>query len=330
MSKICNVLFFVLLGAIILGAGALVLSQALGYKPLAILSGSMEPNYHVNGLVIVDTNVAAEDIKTGDVITFDIGAGAVVTHRVVEIDRGQRTFTTKGDANNTADGAVAFDALVGKSVLHIPKAGAVAAGIHTRKGIGTGLIALAALVVLFVAPILLTPEKKDSAGQSDPRYEDIEAGAEARGPSPASASEAQGAVIPFGVGAGAVIPFNIGAGAFGCGRFRRRDASQWAFAAKGDANNTADGAVAFDALAIAFDAMVVAFDAMVEKSVLPIPKAGAVAAGIRTRNTRKGVATGLIALAALAILFVVAILLAPEKKNRATQGNPERMEREAR
>ncbi|MDR0347095.1 MAG: hypothetical protein LBH56_01800, partial [Coriobacteriales bacterium] len=43
VAKICNVLFFTILLVIILGAASLLTAQALGYTPLAILSGSMEP-----------------------------------------------------------------------------------------------------------------------------------------------------------------------------------------------------------------------------------------------------------------------------------------------
>jgi signal peptidase len=153
------VLFVVILIAVVLVCGAILGAQALGYKPMAILSGSMEPNYNVNGLVFIDTNARAEAIGVGDVVAFDVGGGTTVTHRVVEVDGEARTFTTKGDANDTIDGATSWDALIGVATLHVPNLGGLAMGIRSTKGIAVGLIALAVLVLLFVIPIMLAPPK---------------------------------------------------------------------------------------------------------------------------------------------------------------------------
>lgn len=155
--RICNILFIAILLSAILCAGTILTAQIFGYKPLAILSGSMEPNYHVNGLIIVDTNINPENVKIGDVIAFNLNESTVVTHRVIEIDPESQLFTTKGDANETIDAPVSFDALVGATVLHIPTLGKIAMSIHTRTGLAVGLIAIAVLVILFVVPILLAP-----------------------------------------------------------------------------------------------------------------------------------------------------------------------------
>jgi signal peptidase len=139
-------------------AGSLLLAQAAGYKPLAILSGSMEPAYNVYGLVVVDTNVVPEDIAEGDVISFMSGEDTTVTHRVIGIDRGARIFSTKGDANNTEDFApVPFDNLVGRAALHVPWLGYILTNMKTQQGIGMGAIMLALLVALFAIPAILAP-----------------------------------------------------------------------------------------------------------------------------------------------------------------------------
>lgn len=80
------------------------------YKALVVYSGSMEPTIPV-GAVIIDTPIAAQEVKVGDVITFSRPdrPNELVTHRVVKIvngPNGQREWTTKGDANAQPDGWV--------------------------------------------------------------------------------------------------------------------------------------------------------------------------------------------------------------------------------
>jgi len=91
-----------------------------------IISGSMEPNIHVYG----------------DVITFisswDLNYGTTVTHRVVDVAKtasGEYQFSTKGDNNQSADGAVVTkDNLIGKVILRIPQLGRLQFFIATKMG----------------------------------------------------------------------------------------------------------------------------------------------------------------------------------------------------
>ena len=73
-----------------------------GYKPVVVLSGSMEPTYHV-GSVIYYKHTAFANIQVGDTITFRAGTDGMVTHRVTSKSELSRTFTTKGDANPSED-----------------------------------------------------------------------------------------------------------------------------------------------------------------------------------------------------------------------------------
>ena len=82
--------------------------KVFGYHVLRIVTGSMEPTYGKDSLILVKYR-NPEEIEVGDVISFYSNdptlEGAVNTHRVVEIERdGVRiTFTTRGDANNADD-----------------------------------------------------------------------------------------------------------------------------------------------------------------------------------------------------------------------------------
>lgn len=97
----------------------------LGFHPVVVLSGSMEPAYKV-GSVIYYKAAAFEQIQEGDPITFrKSDDGVMVTHRVVEKYEQERSFETEGDANGSRDpGTVPYTNVVGKaSSFCIPYAG---------------------------------------------------------------------------------------------------------------------------------------------------------------------------------------------------------------
>lgn len=72
------------------------------------------------GSVIYVKSVVAEEVETGDIITFQRD-GTYVTHRVLENRFVEGTFVTKGDANEQEDmNPVPYAALVGKVVMHVP------------------------------------------------------------------------------------------------------------------------------------------------------------------------------------------------------------------
>ena len=103
---------------------AMVAPILLGWKPVVVLSGSMEPAYRVGGLIYYKEAVF-EEISIGDGVTFEIGDGSLATHRVVETDTDTQSFITKGDNNDSNDSnPVYFNQVVGKaSKICIPYAG---------------------------------------------------------------------------------------------------------------------------------------------------------------------------------------------------------------
>ena len=100
--------------ALVLAAGLLfgvllVAPAALGWQRYIITSGSMTGTYD-RGSLVLDEVVPVSKLRKGDVITYRPPAGSgpagLVTHRIAEITTdklGQRTFRTKGDANEAAD-----------------------------------------------------------------------------------------------------------------------------------------------------------------------------------------------------------------------------------
>ncbi|MCL2463329.1 MAG: signal peptidase I [Defluviitaleaceae bacterium] len=166
ISKICNLIATVILVGVIVMAGGMAVLSALGYKPMGVLSGSMEPKYHVGSLVVVNTNVTVDAIVPGDVITFNYSDGTVVTHRVVSIDSENSTFQTKGDANDTVDfDPVPFSAFVGKAVFDIPVLGRILINLREPRGIAAVCVLGAILITLFVIPVFVKPDIKNNGGE---------------------------------------------------------------------------------------------------------------------------------------------------------------------
>ncbi len=107
-----------------------------------IISGSMQPAINVYDVVVSAEVKDLNTIKVGDVITFvsswDMNYGKTVTHRVISISKnenGEFQFVTKGDWNQSADGAVVTQSnLVGKVILRIPQLGRVQFFLATKLG----------------------------------------------------------------------------------------------------------------------------------------------------------------------------------------------------
>lgn len=128
--------------------------RLIGLTPYTVLSGSMEPTYHV-GSVIYVKEATPEKLQNNDPITFLLN-GTTVTHRIIDIKNGEDglQFYTKGDANNVADGGfVTPDRIIGIPVFHIPLLGFVfnyiqhPPGLYLVAGIALLLVTLSFLQV---------------------------------------------------------------------------------------------------------------------------------------------------------------------------------------
>lgn len=202
--KLWNVISTLLVVAMVLLAFALVGVRLIGLTPYAVLSGSMEPTYHVGSLIYVK-DVDPADIEIGDPITFVVNEDLLLaTHRVVDIeifhtkhvqvmdendkpvfdekgnpvleevplDEPSYYFQTKGDANDAVDGsAVYYKNVVGKPVFSIPQLGYLSSYLQTKKGMIMGISIALVLVILTFLPDLLNmvddEPKKDDKNKKD-------------------------------------------------------------------------------------------------------------------------------------------------------------------
>ena len=120
MKKFIKIVTDILLVIVLVIAAVLYIPRLMGLKTYKVLSGSMEPEYHVGSVVYVEKS-SIDDIEVGDVITFYINDNTVVTHRVVDKDNDTESFHTKDDTED--GGSVAYDKVVGKVVLNVPYLG---------------------------------------------------------------------------------------------------------------------------------------------------------------------------------------------------------------
>lgn len=175
IKKICSVLSTVLVIVAVLLAVALVGVRVVGYTPYTILSGSMEPTYHVGSLIYVK-KVDTSTLAAGDPITFALSEDTIATHRIVEVvpdeeDASVIRFRTKGDANETVDGAlVHYKNVLGKPVFTIPYLGYVADYIQHPPGMYTAIAAGVILLLLVFVPDMFDDEKKKK--KDDPSAEE--------------------------------------------------------------------------------------------------------------------------------------------------------------
>lgn len=196
--RIWSVITTIVVVLIVFLAIALVGVRVVGLTPYTVLSGSMEPTYHVGSLIYVK-EVEPSEVEVGDPITFVVNEDLLVaTHRVVEIDvqtsrqqaivdeNGEAMvdaegnplyeevpldepayyFTTKGDANDAVDGTqVYYKNLLGEPVFTIPYLGYLSSWIQTKKGMIISInVALILLLLTFLPDLLRSvddePKKK--------------------------------------------------------------------------------------------------------------------------------------------------------------------------
>lgn len=157
MKKAINIFQYIIIAIGIIVIMIFFMPRFLGIKPFIVLSGSMEKEILTGSIAYVNTNINVDEIKEGDIIAFNTGIKQV-THRVVSIN-SDRTFTTKGDANNIVDEKkVKFSDYIGKTVFSIPYLGYIVSAIQTKWGYA---ILILTVGINLVALIFLADDEKN-------------------------------------------------------------------------------------------------------------------------------------------------------------------------
>lgn len=171
VKRIWNWFTTVLVAIVIVLALLLVGARVIGLQVFTVLSGSMEPTYHVGSLIYVK-DVDPFELESGDVITFMLDEDTVATHRIVEVvpDESDSTvvrFNTKGDANEAEDGSlVHYKNVIGTPVFTIPKLGYIANFIQEPPGTYITIAAGALILALVFIPDLFGDDEDEKDKKS--------------------------------------------------------------------------------------------------------------------------------------------------------------------
>ena len=166
IKKIWNVMTSRLVGVVVLLAIALVGVRLIGLNPYVVLSGSMEPTYHVGSLIYVK-EVNYKELEAGDAITFMLNENTVATHRIMEVlvdeeDPETIRYITKGDANDAPDGSsVHYKNVIGMPVFTIPYLGYLSNYIQSPPGLYVAIAVGAILILLVFLPDLFENDEKE-------------------------------------------------------------------------------------------------------------------------------------------------------------------------
>lgn len=173
VKKIWNGFTTAIVVVVVILALLLVGARLVGLQVFAVLSGSMEPTYHVGSLIYVKS-VDPYELQSGDVITFMMNEDTVATHRIVEVvpdenDSSVVRYKTRGDANEAEDGSlVHYKNVIGSPLFTIPYLGYVSNYIQNPPGTYIAISAGAVFLILVFLPDLFGSDEKKKKDEKEP------------------------------------------------------------------------------------------------------------------------------------------------------------------
>ena len=172
LKKTWNSVTTIILVIVVILALLLAGARLVGLQVYTVLSGSMEPNYHV-GSVIYVKEVDPSTLKVGDAISFLISEKTVATHRIIEVlpdesDPNVIRFRTKGDNNDIEDtNPVHCNNVLGKVVGTIPLLGYVSNFVQNPPGTYIAIAAMAILILAVFVPDIIGNARKLQAEEEE-------------------------------------------------------------------------------------------------------------------------------------------------------------------
>lgn len=145
-----------------------------GYRPVLVLTGSMEPYMMTNSIALTKEVTSMDQLEVGDVVTYHMMTEANklirITHRITAID-GELIYT-KGDNNNVADGyALTLDNIEAEVTHVFNQTAWVAAKWQTTTGkimiISFTLCLVCLIVALDVSISTRRKEKEEAAMRAE-------------------------------------------------------------------------------------------------------------------------------------------------------------------
>lgn len=122
--------------------------------PYVVYSGSMEPVIFTGSLAFVKENVAFQELRQNDIITFSMGT-ETVTHRIEKIEK--KAVITKGDKNQDSDLFQVYPKNIkGRYLCSIPYLGYFIENLRTWRSIPIW-------IVIILIQFIPRREKKDES-----------------------------------------------------------------------------------------------------------------------------------------------------------------------
>ena len=172
LKKTWNSVTTIILVIVVILALLLAGARLVGLQVYTVLSGSMEPTYHVGSIIYVK-EVDPATLKVGDPISFLISEKTVATHRIIEVlpdesDPNVIRFRTKGDNNDIEDtNPVHCNNVLGKVVGTIPLLGYVSNFVQNPPGTYIALAAMAILILAVFVPDIIGNARKLQAEEEE-------------------------------------------------------------------------------------------------------------------------------------------------------------------
>ena len=160
IKKIWNAITTLLVVVVSILSLSIVVPKVMNIPMYIVLSGSMEPAYHVGSIVYLKE---VETVEVGDVITYRLN-NTTVTHRVIEIMNSDNdiSYVTKGDSNDSRDNSpVSHSQVIGKVFFTIPYLGFVLSYIQQPPGLYVGIaLIISVILMVFLSDLLFGEDKK--------------------------------------------------------------------------------------------------------------------------------------------------------------------------
>lgn len=155
--------------------------DVFGIAPMAVTTGSMDgdrdDSFAEGALIFVDIldEKEKQSLAEGEIVTFRTNE-TYVTHRIVSVvrdkDNSISSVITRGDANNTDDGAIPLENVVGRCTGSIAGAGSFAMFMQTPLGI---VLVVGVPILVYVAydviRITLNNRRVKADGQTETESE---------------------------------------------------------------------------------------------------------------------------------------------------------------
>lgn len=130
-----------------------------------VTSGSMKPKLPVGSLVYVK-KTKPQEVKSGNIITFNMSNDIIATHQVYKIDREKGLFYTQGINNKDENGKIIHDAkavnyndLIGVVIYCIPYLGYINKTLTSSPNVYI-VISVTFIIVLISFVIEILEKKK--------------------------------------------------------------------------------------------------------------------------------------------------------------------------